>query len=116
MTIEAFVKELAEGTEYQSLFKSPKTCGMHAGWVYLKPSEECGQHSTHDREEMLVFLAGKGQAVIGDDKTLEVGQGKVLYIPPQTAHNIKNTADEPLSYIFCVVPVNSNGGNENVGH
>jgi mannose-6-phosphate isomerase-like protein (cupin superfamily) len=116
MTIAAFVKELADSSEYQSLFKAPATCGMHAGRVYLKGGEECGQHSTHNREEMLVFLSGKGQAIIGENKTLEVGQGKVLYIPPQTPHNIKNTADEPLSYIFCVVPVNSNGGNENVGH
>ncbi|MDD5134174.1 MAG: cupin domain-containing protein [Phycisphaerae bacterium] len=116
MTIEAFVTELAENSEYQSLFKAPATCGMHAGRVYLKGGDECGRHSTHDREEMLVFLSGKGLAVIGENKTLEVGQGKVLYIPPQTLHNIKNMADEPLSYIFCVVPVNSNGGNENVGH
>lgn len=116
MTIEAFVKELVDSTEYQSLFKSPKTCGMHAGRVYLKGGDECGQHSTLDREEMLVFLAGKGQAVIGEDKTIEVGTGKVLYIPPQTPHNVKNVSAEPLIYIFCVVPVTSNGGNEHVGH
>ena len=116
MTIEAFVKDLADSTEYQSLFKPPKTCQMHAGRVYLKPGDECGEHSTNDREEMLVFLSGRGQAIIGDNKALEVGQGKILYIPPQTLHNIKNTSDKPLSYIFCVVPVISDGESKNVRH
>ena len=114
--MEAFVTDLADGTEYQSLLKPPKTHGIHSGRVYLKPGADCGEHSTGDREEMLVFLSGRGQAVIGDNKVLEVGQGKILYIPPQTLHNIKNTSNQPLSYIFCVVPVISDGESKNVRH
>ena len=103
MTIEPFVLELADSTEYQSLLKPPKSHSLHAGRVYLKPGAECGQHTTGVNEEMLVFLAGKGQAFIGD-KTFPVGKGKITYIPPQTIHNIKNNSDEPLIYIFCVAP------------
>ncbi|MHB0946658.1 MAG: cupin domain-containing protein [Sedimentisphaerales bacterium] len=116
MATEPFVVELSDSQEYQSLMKPPKTHIIHSGRVYLKPGAECGEHSTGDREEMLVFLAGKGQAVIGDNKTLEVGQGKILYIPPQTPHNIKNTSDKPLSYIFCVVPTTIGGENHHVHH
>lgn len=116
MTIEAFVTDLVDNGEYQSLMKPPKTHSIHSGRVYLKPGEECGQHSTHEREEMLIFLSGKGQAFIGDNKGLEVGQGKILYIPPQTPHNIKNTSDKPLSYIFCVVPVTAGGEHHHVHH
>ena len=36
---------------------------------------------------------------------LDVGAGKVVYIPPETTHNIKNNSDaEALSYIYCVAP------------
>ena len=55
---------------------------------------------------MLVFLSGKGAALIGEDESpVEVGQGKVSYIPPHTIHNVKNTGTEPLIYIYCVTPV-----------
>ena len=83
---------------------------MKAGRVYLNPDTECGEHSTNDREELLVFLSGKGQAVIENKQVLEVGQGKIAYIPPRTLHNIKNTSDKPLSYIYCVAPTEVSGG------
>lgn len=104
MKIEPFVKELADNTEYQSLLKPPKSYGLHSGRVYLKPGSDCGQHNTSEQEEMLVFLFGQGQAIIGE-QTIPVGAGKIAYIPPQTIHNIINNSNEPLSYIFCVVPV-----------
>ncbi len=107
MTIEPFVTELAESAEYQSLLKPPKTNNLHAGRVYLKPGSDCGEHTTGTNEEMLVFLSGKGQAVIGD-KAFAVGKGKITYIPPQTPHNIINNSNEPLIYIFCVASASHN--------
>lgn len=104
MAIEPFVKDLADSTEYQSLLKAPKSHGLHAGRVYLKPGADCGKHNTNSQEEILIFLAGNGQAII-KEKTLAVGAGKIAYIPPNTEHNIVNNSKEPLSYIFCVVPV-----------
>jgi len=111
------VIDLTDGTEYQPILSGkPQTCGMRSGRVYLKPGETCGRHSTKAHEEMLVFLSGKGTAIIGDQqpKEYEIGQGKVSYIPPHTVHNMKNTGTEPLVYIYCVVPVNS--GPENHGN
>jgi quercetin dioxygenase-like cupin family protein len=104
---KALVIGLTDAPEYQPLLSGkPQTCGMRSGRVYLKPGEDCGQHSTKAHEEMLVFLSGKGTALIGEKETaFEVGQGKVSYIPPQTVHNIKNTGTEPLIYIYCVAPV-----------
>ena len=102
---KAFVVELNNAPEYQRLLPGPpQTHGMKSGKVFVKPNADCGEHSTEDKEEQLVFLAGKGIAFIGDQQ-FDVGAGKVCYIPPQTVHNIKNTSpDEPLIYIFCVAP------------
>ncbi len=106
MTIGAFVKDLADTTEYQSLLKVPRSYGLHAGRVYLKPGTDCGRHNTGAQEEILIFLSGKGQANI-EKETVSVGAGKIAYFPPNTEHNIINNSNEPLVYIFCVVPVAS---------
>jgi mannose-6-phosphate isomerase-like protein (cupin superfamily) len=104
---KALVIDLTDAPEYQPLLKGlPQTSGMRLGRVYLKQGDECGQHSTKAHEETLVFLSGKGTAFIGEKETsFEVGKGKICYIPPNTLHNIKNTGDEPLVYIYCVAPV-----------
>ena len=104
---EVLVMDLSRTPEYQPLLNGePQTCGMRAGRVYLKPGETCGEHSTDAHEEMLIFLSGKGTALIGKEKTPhEVGAGKVCYIPPYTIHNNENTGTEPLVYIYCVTPV-----------
>jgi len=107
-TGKTLVVELTDAPEYQPLLKGvPQTSGMRSGRVYLKPGEECGQHSTKANEETLAFLSGKGTALIGEKgEVFSVGRGKICYIPPDTLHNIRNTGKEPLVYIYCVAPVN----------
>jgi mannose-6-phosphate isomerase-like protein (cupin superfamily) len=115
---KVLVIDLTDKAEYQPLLTGmPQTSGMRSGRVYLKPGEECGQHSTKAHEETLVFLSGKGTALIGEkEASFEVGQGKVCYIPSHTLHNIRNTSDEPLIYIYCVAPVNPTLKNCEEGH
>ncbi|MBA7698813.1 hypothetical protein ES703_107495 [subsurface metagenome] len=108
--------DLKNDTEYQELLGGePQTCGMRSGRVYLQPGETCGQHNTNQYEEMLVFLSGRGLALIDENHSYEVGEGKVSYIPPHTTHNIKNTGSEPLIYIYCVAPVNAPSGEQESG-
>lgn len=106
---EAQVIDIRDDAKYQNLLDGrPQTYGMRSGRVYLQPGETCGRHTTEQHEEILIFLAGRGMALIGEQETtFEVGQGKVSYIPPHTIHNIENTGTEPLVYIYCVAPVSS---------
>ncbi|MHC4221160.1 MAG: cupin domain-containing protein [Planctomycetota bacterium] len=100
---KAFALELEDSGQFQRLLAGkPQTCGMKAGRVQLQPGGEVGEHNTGEREELLVFLSGSGQALVGDEKTLDVGEGKICYVPPNTLHNIKNNGAEPLVYIYCV--------------
>ncbi len=100
---KVLIIDLNENPENQRLLAGePQTCGMRSGKVYLAPGKSCGQHSTKDREELLVFLAGSGELLIGENDRHQVGQGKVAYIAPQTAHDVSNTGTEPLIYVYCV--------------
>ena len=102
---KVLIIELNENPENHKLLDGkPQTRGMRSGRVYLPPGQACGQHSTKDREELLVFLSGSGELLIGDEDRFEVGQGRVSYIPPQTAHDVRNTGSEPLVYVYCVAP------------
>ncbi len=105
-TQKTLVIDLNNKPENQRLLAGePGTCGMRSGRVYLAPGKACGQHSTKDREELLVFLSGSGEVLIGEDECFQVGQGKVCYIPPQRPHDVKCTGSEPLVYVYCVAPV-----------
>ncbi len=104
---KVLVIELDKSSEFQRLLGGqPQTHGMRSGRVYLQTGQSCEQHSTKDREEMLIFLSGQGTLLIGEEQqSLPVSQGRVAYIPPNTIHDVKNTGNEPLIYIYCVCPV-----------
>ena len=103
---KVLVIDLSKKAENQKLLDGkPQTCGIRSGRVYLSAGQACGQHSTKAREEILVFLSGRGELLIGQEDCFEVGQGKVSYIPPNTTHDVKNTSTDPLIYVYCVAPV-----------
>lgn len=115
---KVLIIDLNKSAKYQKLLDGqPQTCGMRAGKVYLKPGQTCGQHSTAEHEETLVFLSGQGELLVGPrlrggklvpakagKDRFAVGQGKISYIPPNTVHDVKNTGTKPLIYIYCVAP------------
>lgn len=105
MEKKSFTVELNDNPEFQRLLPGePQTCGMKAGKVYLAPGKNCGQHTTDQREELLVFLSGSGRAIVEGQEPAQIGKGKIAYIPPHTLHDIENTGNEPLIYVYCVAP------------
>jgi mannose-6-phosphate isomerase-like protein (cupin superfamily) len=105
---QPFVRALQDPNDYHLLLTGrPQTCGMRSGRVRLAPGRSIGRHNTQGNEELLVFLSGRGVAELGEDTRLDVGAGQVAYIPPHTAHDIRNTGTEPLQYVFCVAPAQS---------
>lgn len=95
------IVKLESGEKYQRLFnKDSGTCGMKSGHVILEKEEEIGEHSTNMMEEAPVILKGKGLLVINKKEKLYFEQDSVLYIPPGTLHNVRNTGDGILEYVF----------------
>ena len=83
---------------------APQTAGMRSGFVRLKPGETVGWHTTGHNEECLVILHGSGEALIDGQAGRVFVAPRVVYIPPETRHNVRNAGSEPLEYVYVVAP------------
>ena len=92
------------GTEkYTRLLKDGvDTVRMKSGYVVLQPGESVGEHSTEGKEEILVVLEGEAALTIEKKPAVKVPRQYVIYIPPQTLHNVENAGCEVLRYLFIV--------------
>ena len=105
-TTQPKVIDLAPEDCYQHLVGgAPETYGMRSGRQVIAPGSDCGEHSTGAHEEVLVVLDGQGVATLGDETSLQIRGGQLVYIPPHTTHNIVNTGDKALRYIYVVAPI-----------
>jgi len=101
--LNAFVKRLpVDVTEYFQILGEAETKTMRSGMVTLKNGENVGEHSTKSYEEMLVILNGRGEAEINRKERLSIEKGQMVYIPPNTIHNVFNKSDSVLQYIYIV--------------
>jgi quercetin dioxygenase-like cupin family protein len=75
---------------------------MRSGLVTLAPGKDVGTHSTEDYEEMIIILEGQGELEAEGAGRRAIGAGQVAYNPPDTRHNVINTGDGPLRYIYVV--------------
>ncbi len=92
-------------TEQAILDGPPATVGIMSGLVVLDPGAAMHRHSTESNEEEIVFLAGRATLVIGAE-TVEATAGEVVYVPPRTAHEVRNaSASEKLRYVWVAAPV-----------
>lgn len=80
----------------------PETSTMHAGLVTLAPGKSVGRHSTKKYEEVLVVFEGQGRMEIVGGPVLQFAKGEVLYCPPRTEHDVTNTGETNLSYLYVV--------------
>jgi mannose-6-phosphate isomerase-like protein (cupin superfamily) len=82
----------------------PQTEGMRSGFVRLNPGATVGWHTTSKNEEALVILRGQGEALIDGQQKQAFVAPAFVYIPPATRHNVANTGEEPLEYVYVVAP------------
>ncbi|HPS20961.1 MAG TPA: cupin domain-containing protein [Candidatus Omnitrophota bacterium] len=84
---------------------APATCGMRSGHVVLKPGESVGEHNTDEREEAIIILRGHGQLFCEGSEAIDIEKDMVLYVPPLTKHDVKNSGVVDLEYVYVVVPI-----------
>jgi mannose-6-phosphate isomerase-like protein (cupin superfamily) len=67
-----------------------------AATMVLTPGEASGEgFSTHQGDQWLFVLAGKGRAVIGD-QTTDISSGTLVLIEAGEPHRIENNGGQPL--------------------
>lgn len=91
---------------------APQTAGMRSGFVRLRPGESVGWHTTGQNEEALVVLRGRGEARLEGQAARSVAAQALVYFPPATRHNMANTGNEPLEYVYVVAPAPASSGPE----
>lgn len=71
---------------------------IFVGQQWLAPGERVLLHS-HPVEEALTFLAGTGEAMLGED-IVQIGGGTSLFIPSGVVHGFTNTGDDTLHVLI----------------
>lgn len=74
---------------------------VFVGQQWLGPGDRVLLH-THPVEEVLTFLAGSGEATLGDE-SVPIGAGVSLYVPAGVVHGFCCTAG--TLHVFVVFPV-----------
>jgi len=83
----------------------PQTAGMRSGVVVLQPGASVGRHNTGEREEIIVVLEGRGEVRVAGVPPLAVAAGTAGYVPPRRIHDVVNTGERLLRYVYVVAPV-----------
>jgi quercetin dioxygenase-like cupin family protein len=83
----------------------PETKGMKSGYVILQPGESVGSHSTEAKEEAVIILEGTLQVLAGGEPVQIAGKDSLVYVPPQTEHDMKNIGAGAARYVYVVSPV-----------
>jgi len=85
-----------------SILDASQTMRVQSGLVVLMPGENVGEHSTGAHEETIIILEGRGEVHLGGHDRQAAEYGHVFYVPPHMRHNVRNTGDIPLRYIYVV--------------
>jgi mannose-6-phosphate isomerase-like protein (cupin superfamily) len=72
-------------------------------WVEGEPGSMQAVHGHPDSEQVYIIVRGRGVMQVADEME-EVSEGALVFIPPGSAHAIKNTGDEPLIYVSSTSP------------
>jgi quercetin dioxygenase-like cupin family protein len=93
------------GTHFKSIIRQVliadgDSLGTELRYFEIAP----GGHSTlerHGHVHSVMVLRGRGQALVGAD-IHTLGVHDLVHVPPQTWHQFRATADEPLGFL-CIV-------------
>ena len=84
---------------------SSKTKGLRSGLVTLKPKEFIGEHKTEHKEEVIIIIKGRATVYFGKNSKLKAAQNTLVFIPPETTHNVENSGKSFLQYVYVTTQV-----------
>jgi len=75
---------------------------LRSGFVQLEPGDAVGEHSTEQKEELIIVLDGEGELQLNGTGSMAIARGLTAYCPPDTHHNVVNTGSTVLRYVYVV--------------
>ena len=72
--------------------------------VVLLPGEGHERHNHPGSDEILYILGGRGEQMVDDSDTFDVGPGQAVFIPKGAFHSTVNTGWEPLTLLAIYAP------------
>ncbi|MDJ0643378.1 MAG: cupin domain-containing protein [Erythrobacter sp.] len=81
---------------------SDETAGTQdllSGTARIDPGLEIHPPHRHAEEEFLMVIAGEGEWTVGEE-VFPANEGDMLYAAAWDLHGIKNTGEEPLTFVF----------------
>ena len=103
-----YLKKVNESDfKYRNEDSGPKYMirGPNVDWgvFLLKPGQKMGPHGHVQSEETFFFTQGKGKIIVNDHEH-EVLAGDAFLVEAQEKHDIHNTGDEDMKFIFIKHP------------
>jgi mannose-6-phosphate isomerase-like protein (cupin superfamily) len=109
--IRPFFITLSSAKRFKRLVgNSRKPYGLSSGLVVLRPKESVGEHSTKDREEIIIILKGKARVRYGKKGCFILAEKSFAYFPCRTKHNVENVGSGLLEYTYITARVAAMGG------
>jgi mannose-6-phosphate isomerase-like protein (cupin superfamily) len=85
--------------DYRRVFETSR---LNVTSVRVWPGQTVPAHTHLDEDQIYHVVSGTGYVVLGGVRT-DVAAGSFVLIPIGTEHEITNTGDGPLDYVFFVV-------------
>jgi mannose-6-phosphate isomerase-like protein (cupin superfamily) len=94
---DVFQAAIATTAEQSADFRRVLWTGRHTQLVIMTipPGGEIGEETHEGTDQILTFVSGSGEAVVGS-RTASVAQGDLVAVPAGTRHNFRNTGVNPL--------------------
>ena len=101
----AYNEDIVELAKRNTYFREVLATGPHSQVVVMSipPGGEIGEEVHEDVDQVLVFVAGEGAAILGGERSV-VGPGRLVQVPAGTRHNVVNTGPNDLRLYTVYAP------------
>jgi mannose-6-phosphate isomerase-like protein (cupin superfamily) len=101
----AFNEDIIERTTQNRHFREVLSTGPHSQVVVMSipAGEEIGEETHDDVDQVLVFTAGEGEAILNGDRS-RVAAGRLVHVPAGTRHNFINVGPDDLRLYTIYAP------------
>lgn len=101
----AFNEDIIERATQNGHFREVLSTGPHSQVVVMSipTGEEIGEETHDDVDQVLVFTAGEGEAILDGDRS-RVSAGRLVHVPAGTRHNFVNVGTDELRLYTIYAP------------